>query len=165
MQRTRRKKLVSSLYLFAGLVIAADQLTKEIIRQSLEVGQSIPVIPGWFHITYITNTGAAFGILPSAASIFLMAKIAVIIGIITLQFIMPTESKKWLATEGLILGGAVGNLIDRLFLSSVTDFLDFQIWPVFNIADMSIVIGAALLSILIIRGSEEYGASQTMEGV
>jgi len=137
--------LRSRIFLAAGLVFVADRLTKYFIIKSLALGQSIKIIPGIFHITLVFNNGAAFGLLRNYAVFFIIfsfAAITLILFIISKAHRLDTFFAVSLA---LILGGAAGNLVDRLKFGYVIDFLDFRIWPVFNIADSCISIGIALI--------------------
>jgi signal peptidase II len=134
------------LIVIALAVVGLDQLTKYLVRANMELGQSIPK-EGLFKIYYITNTGGAFGILANQA--FLLAIVAVIgiaVFLVYLRYI-PLQSTLLKVGLGLDLGGAVGNLVDRLRLEGkVTDFIDIGAWPVFNVADMSIVVGTILIA-------------------
>jgi signal peptidase II len=134
------------LLVIALSVIALDQLTKWLVRTNMALGQSIPR-EGIFRLTYTTNTGGAFGILANQA--FLLALVAVIsiaVFLIYLRYI-PLKSALLKIGLGLDFGGAIGNLIDRLrFGGRVTDFIDIGPWPVFNVADMSIVVGTFLIA-------------------
>jgi signal peptidase II len=138
-------KRVLLLLVVAVSVVAADQITKYFVMANMYPGQSIPD-EGIVRLTYTTNTGGAFSLF--ANQNFLLA-LAVIIGItvlvIYLRFI-PLESTLLKAGLGLDLGGAVGNLIDRLRFGEVTDFIDFGFWPVFNVADSAVVIGTILIA-------------------
>lgn len=137
------KRKTITAYLIAG-IIALDQLTKYWVLRQLSVGQSIPVIKNVFHITCTLNTGAAFGILKGRSYFFiLIAAAAIILILINLRRAKMPPVKIALA---LILSGAASNLIDRLRLNAVIDFLDFRIWPVFNVADSAITVGAVLLA-------------------
>lgn len=132
-----------------------DQLLKYWIRSNMTIGQSIPVISGIFHITYIENPGAAFGILANHRILFLLLTIA-ITGIMVYLY-MSLHNKKSLTalSLGLVISGAAGNFIDRFLRGTVTDMFDFQIWPIFNIADICICVGIALLCyVLIFKGEE-----------
>jgi len=108
--------------------------------------QSIPLINNILHLTYIQNTGAGFGILKGSNTTLIFISL-IIIGIILFYFDRIIKEKPTHIPVALILGGAVGNLIDRIFLGHVIDFVDFRIWPAFNIADSAITIGALLLII------------------
>jgi len=130
--------------LFVG-VVALDQFTKALVMRSMVPGQSIPLIQDIFHLTYVLNPGAAFGILSNQRA-FLLATGAVLI--LATAYFYPLLKKsdpclQFGATA--ILGGAVANLIDRVQTGSVVDFFDFRIWPVFNVADIAIVAGMALM--------------------
>lgn len=131
------------LWLTALVLFLADYLSKHWIRHSLRPGESITVIPHVFHITYVENRGAAFSILPNATWLFVLISLGVVVVIVRYR---KRLTDPWgQVALGLVLGGAVGNLLDRLRFGMVTDFLDFRIWPVFNVADSGIVVGAALL--------------------
>lgn len=129
------------------LILALDQLTKSIVVRSLSPNDSAPVIKGIFHLTLIHNRGAAFGILQNHVFLFaLTACFAIALILINLKKIrFEKRFSLQKLSLGLIMAGAAGNLIDRLRLGYVVDFLDFRIWPVFNIADSAITIGAILL--------------------
>jgi signal peptidase II len=134
------------LIVIALAVIGLDQLTKYLVRAHMELGESIPR-EGLFRLTYTTNTGGAFGIL--ANQTFLLAMVAVIgIAVFLVYFrYIPLESTLLKIGLGLDLGGAIGNLIERLrFHGRVTDFIDIGPWPVFNVADMSIVVGTIIIA-------------------
>ena len=138
-------------FLLALLVIALDQLLKIAVIKSLFLGESIPLIKDIFHLTLVQNKGAAFGILKNETFLFAALSIIAISAII---YSLPRLAKHAVLSRtalALILGGAVGNLLDRIRLGYVIDFLDFRIWPVFNIADSAITIGAILFTIELLR--------------
>jgi signal peptidase II len=143
---TRKATRGLLLLIIALAVVGLDQLTKYLVRAHMELGQSIPR-EGIFRLTYVTNTGGAFGILANQA--FLLAVVA-IIGVAVFLFYLryiPLESTLLKVGLGLDFGGGVGNLIDRLrFEGKVTDFIDISVWPVFNVADMSLVVGTILIA-------------------
>jgi len=143
---TRKATRGLLLLVIALAVVGLDQLTKYLVRANMELGQSIPR-EGLFRLTYITNTGGAFGILANQA--FLLAIVAVIgiaVFLVYLRYI-PLESTLLKIGLGLDFGGAVGNLVDRLRVGGkVTDFIDIGAWPVFNVADMSIVVGTIIIA-------------------
>lgn len=138
-----KRKTITSFFLVIFILIL-DQLTKYIVTQKILLGESIPVIKNIFHLTFILNRGAAFGILKNQFYFLIF------IAIVAIIFVVSNLRKKRLRgceiALCLILGGAISNLIDRLRLGAVIDFLDFRIWPVFNIADSAITIGAILLA-------------------
>ena len=128
----------------ASLVFAAEYVIKGYLRTHLAF-QSIPIIENVFHITVTFNTGAAFGILKGKTTFLIY--ITVLFILIFFVF-MKKEKKKgllFLVAGGMLLGGAFSNLWDRIFLGHVVDYLDFRIWPVFNLADASMNIGVGLL--------------------
>ncbi len=137
-------------YLFwgaAACVVALDQATKAIVRTLLERGESWP--PGdWpAHIRYVTNTGAAFGTLHNQTA-FLIVMTFVGLAAIYLYYRYPPFDHPIVPVAiGMMLGGATGNLIDRVRLGEVTDFIDFPMWPQFNVADSSITVGIAIILI------------------
>lgn len=130
-------------------IVILDQLTKFIVRQNFQLGQSISIIKNIFHLTYIANSGSAFGLFKGYNLFFMLFSIAVIgIAIYSTKRISGDEKALQLAV-GLLLGGTIGNLMDRIFHGSVIDFLDFRIWPVFNVADSAVTISAIFLIILL----------------
>lgn len=143
--------MIFKLLSISSFVVMADRLTKYILLKNLSEGDSIKVIPGIFHITLVFNSGAAFGLFRGYSAFFVLSSMAVIA--LICFYIWHGASRRdmlMLTALGLILGGAVGNLIDRAAFGHVIDFLDFRIWPVFNIADASITTGAFILAIRLI---------------
>jgi len=138
------------VFSIALLVVFLDQLTKFLIKQNLKLNQSVPIIKNILHLTYVTNTGSAFGLFKGMNPIFMIFSIAVIIGIFYYLRKKIKENEKALQfSAGLLLGGTIGNLIDRLMYGSVIDFIDFRIWPMFNIADSAVTISVILLIFLL----------------
>lgn len=134
------------------LILSLDQVTKFIADKNLSLTQALPVIKGVFHLTLVHNQGAAFGILKGQVLLFvLIAVLAIIVISFALRNNYSRKPPLYNLSLGLILAGALGNLIDRLFFGYVIDFLDFRIWPVFNLADSAITIGAILLGYSCIR--------------
>lgn len=131
-------------FIIISSVLFLDRLTKFIITKKIALHQSIPVIKNFFHLTLVHNRGAAFGILKDRAYLFIFTSIAAVI-LISLELNKHKRTSLYTVSLCLILSGAIGNLIDRLFLGYVIDFLDFRVWPVFNIADSAITTGAVLL--------------------
>ncbi|MGI6143239.1 MAG: signal peptidase II [bacterium] len=134
-----------AVYIVGLLVLFFDQLTKFWVQKSMMPRDSIPLIPGVFHLTYVQNTGAAFGFLRGKTLFFIAVAVLVLGFIIFLIPRLPRGNLLLRVVFGLLLGGALGNLIDRIRFGYVVDFLDFRIWPVFNIADMAIVVGVCFL--------------------
>lgn len=137
-------------YLLALLVFAADQATKWIIVKKMDLGQSIPVIDQVLYITSHRNRGAAFGILQDQRYFFIVITIIVVGAVI--YYLQKHATDKLLKTAlALVLGGALGNFIDRLLRGEVVDFVDVYIgsydFPIFNVADSALVIGVGLIFI------------------
>ncbi|HNX81660.1 MAG TPA: signal peptidase II [Candidatus Omnitrophota bacterium] len=133
-------------FVIAFSVVCVDQLSKFFIEKYLSVHRTIAVIPDIFHVSLVHNRGAAFGMLRNQLPLFILTAVVAIILIYTM---LKNQSLRRVSSYSvalsLILGGAVGNLIDRIFLGYVIDFLDFRIWPVFNIADSAITVGAVII--------------------
>ncbi len=142
------------------LIIGLDQLTKFILNNNLILNFPYPVIKGFFYLTLVHNKGAAFGILKNQLLLFILSSIFAII-LIYFNLKKSRNKKKRSFSDlalGLILSGAIGNLIDRLFLGYVVDFLDFRVWPVFNVADSAITVGAVLLGWSLLKDSRKKSA-------
>ena len=149
------------------LVIVLDQLTKIWVVQSFNLYESLPVIPGFFNLTYLTNTGAAFGILAGHSTwwrqaFFIGVAVIALIAIVFMYRQLKNESVWYEFSLAFIAGGAIGNLIDRIRLGSVVDFLDVYIgthhWPAFNVADSAITVGVTVflvMNIFFSKHSEE----------
>ena len=127
------------------LVFVIDQLVKHLVVSTMHLGQSFPVIKGIFHITYVLNPGAAFGMLEHQRWFFIVVALAAVLLGVFFYRKLQQESILMRSGAGLLLGGAVGNLADRIQSGLVVDFLDFRVWPVFNIADIAICAGAGIL--------------------
>ncbi|MQY66010.1 MAG: signal peptidase II [Clostridia bacterium] len=139
------------VYLITLILLSVDQFSKYIIRQKMSLAESIPIIKSVFHITYVENRGIAFGLFPQGSSLFIVISLIIILGIIFFERKKVIKSLKERFCLGLILGGALGNLIDRLRFGFVIDFLDFRIWPVFNLADSGVCIGGILMVFFLLR--------------
>lgn len=149
-----RKK--SLIIIFAVFIL--DRITKYFIVKNFYLGESAPVIENVFHITYITNTGTAFGMLQKYGNILLVFSVVAIILISILVFKQKTYPLTRSLALSLILGGALGNLFDRIFRGEIIDFLDFRIWPIFNVADSAITVGITLLFFYSIFSKENIPA-------
>lgn len=140
-------------WLVAAAVLAADQLTKAIVRAQIPLGRSIPILDGYLSLTHVRNSGAAFGLMPEARPLFIAASvlISVILGYVLVAGRVHHSTTR--VAMGLVLGGSVGNLVERVGpVGRVTDWLDPHIWPVFNVADSAIVIGAIVLAFIVVFG-------------
>ena len=133
-------------YIIAIIVILADQLSKYALK-----GKSIKVA-SFFWINFTENMGGAFSLFQGARILFII--IAIIIIVILVRYIKYIKKPILAISFGFMLGGIMGNLIDRIFLGHVIDFIDFRIWPVFNLADTFIVIGIILLISYSIKGKK-----------
>lgn len=133
--------------MFAGiaiLVFALDRLTKSLVAATIPYGTEVSAIGHLVGITNVRNSGAAFGLAPAGAWLFLIASVVVSIGLVI--YVVRTPGGLWNdAVLGLILGGTVGNGYDRLMFGTVTDFINVHFWPVFNVADSAISTGVVLL--------------------
>ncbi len=132
------------------IVILADQFSKKWIRDNLAIGQS-SFDAGFFRIVHVHNTGAAFGIFKNHSFTLTIVALVGIVVIMLLVFILHSrwsflDSMLVMSAVGLVLGGTVGNLIDRIHLGYVTDFIDFRVWPAFNVADAAVSIGVLIIA-------------------
>lgn len=150
-------------YLIAIFVIALDQITKYIVVRHMDQGQSIELISGFLYLTSHRNAGAAFGILQGQMWLFYIATV-VVVGVIVYMIITQAKESRFFGISlGLVLGGAIGNFIDRLLEGEVVDFIDVFIFtynfPIFNVADMALVIGVGLMMIYFILEEKRQGKS------
>ncbi|MGX9932189.1 signal peptidase II [Virgibacillus salarius] len=152
-------------YLIALFIIGLDQLTKWMIVRSMELGEQITVINNFFYITSHRNTGAAWGILEGQMVFFYIVTAIVVVGVIYYMQKHANESKTLAVSLSLVLGGAIGNFIDRLFRQEVVDFFDFIIFgydfPIFNVADSSLVIGVGLIIIAMLIDEAKKGKAKS----
>jgi len=156
---TGARRLAGWLYGTACLAYLVDRITKLWAERALAGRPPVTVIPGVLQLNYTTNSGGAFGLGQSAPWVFVAATILVAAAIVASSFRL--RSGPTAVALGLILGGAFGNLTDRaargdgLLSGRVVDFIDFHVWPVFNVADSAIVIGALLLAVGGLRRERE----------
>ncbi len=150
-----------TLLQMAALVLALDQLTKFVVRQTLEWHYSWPY-QGFFRFTHVQNTGSAFGLFQGHNLPLLFVSL---VGVVVLAYIYRSQEQPSLLMRisiALMLGGAVGNLLDRIIQGHVTDFIDIGRWPVFNLADSAIVVGLCIMAwVLVMRrhDSDEAAAA------
>ncbi len=142
------------LAVVAALVVAVDQAIKTLVLESLSDGP-VDVLGGLVTLRITINSGGAFGVLQGVPGFFLLATIGIIVGI--LLWARNVEHRGWLIALGLVLGGGVGNVIDRVVRDhgGVVDFVDLHWWPVFNVADACIVTGVGLLLLLGTRSEKD----------
>lgn len=138
--------------ILAGIVIFIDQLSKFYIQNNLKIGESIPIIKGILHITYIENPYTSFGLFKYQTIFFVIAcVISIVLVILIYKKIIFKNNTFMFIPLSFILGGAIGNLIDRIRVEGrVIDFIDFRIWPIFNFADMSIVCGMSIILLYVL---------------
>ena len=141
------------MLLAAALVVGLDQLTKALVVGSVEVGERREILP-FLDLVHVENDGVAFGFLGDSSQGIVLAvtfaALALVVGWFAFNRDRPLA---WLAV-GLLAGGALGNLIDRLARDGVVDFIDFPAWPSFNVADIAITLGAATLALIALAGPE-----------
>jgi signal peptidase II len=134
----------------AVAVFFIDQGAKSLVEGSMRVGQSISLVPGLLDLTYIKNDGGAFGIL-GGSRLLLLAGSAVAVVVVLWLLFSGRPARLTTVGCGLILGGAAGNLLDRLASGEVTDYVHFRFWYIFNAADAAIVVGVGLLLLSVLR--------------
>ena len=160
---TRARPATLALYATAGGAFTLDRLTKLWAETVLAERAPIEIIPGVLSFNYTTNSGGAFGLGRSAPWVFAGATVLVSLVIVFVSFRL--DRRPLAIALGLILGGALGNLTDRILngpglTGFVTDFIDLRVWPVFNLADSAIVVGAILLAISSARRDEPEGTTE-----
>lgn len=163
------------ILLIAAIVVALDQWSKNLIEARIPLWQGFPPFPSlaqYFNLVHYQNSGAAFGLLRGQAGLFVVVAVVVIVIIVMYSRYLTYDSWWMRLSLGLMLGGAVGNLIDRLTQGGlVTDFLLFSVpvggrlyqWPAWNVADASIVVGTIMLAILLLRAESKRPETQEAE--
>ena len=150
---------ITLIYIGVFILLLLDQASKYFVMALIEQGKSVPVIKDLFHITLVHNTGAAFGMLKAQPRLFM---VIAILAILLINYIILRRSSSLDITERtalcLILAGTLGNLADRLRLGYVVDFIDLRIWPVFNLADSCITVGAVMLAWSLFMGTRRKNA-------
>ena len=143
------------VFVCAGIILL-DQLVKLYIQSTMLPGMSFPIIQDVFHITFVLNPGAAFGILANQQFFFIGIGLLILLAAVY-YYPMLKKQDIWIRYGAALLwGGAVGNLIDRIRYGVVVDFFDFRIWPVFNVADIAIVVGVGcIIYALLFRGERD----------
>ncbi len=131
-------------YAIASMVVVIDQLIKYVVHQTMQLGQTIPLC-GILKLTYVRNTGAAFSLFIGFSPYLAVVGVIVVLAVICFHYRLPAKRYDLQSGLAFILGGSLGNLIDRVFRSYVIDYLDITIWPVFNFADIMINAGVILI--------------------
>ena len=137
--------------IFSTAVIAVilDQFTKFLVRRNFQLNDSFAVINKFLYLTYVTNTGTAFGLFKGVNAVFVFISFAVLIFIFYFMMQIQENDRLMQLSLGLLLAGTLGNLIDRLAYGHVIDFIDFRFWPVFNVADSAVSVSIIILIILL----------------
>ncbi len=156
---SRRRGLLLAFAL-ALAVFAVDQGLKELVERTMRVGESVVVIPDLLDLTYIKNPGGAFGILGGQGTVLLLGS-AVAVAFVLWMLLAGPPNRPTVIGCGLVLGGAAGNLLDRLASGEVTDYVHFSFWYIFNAADAAIVVGVGLLLVAALR--PEKASRQTSQ--
>ena len=147
------------------LTVAIDQLSKFAVRSTMSLYQSDPVLGDFFRMTYIHNSGAAFGLNMGSPLLHTLVSIVALGALVYLYRTLQEDERLLQAALCLVLGGAVGNIIDRLYLGEVVDFFDFGFgdlrWPIFNFADSFVTVGVILLALGYSRRDEKVATEQS----
>lgn len=139
---------------FLGIIIlmlGLDQVSKWLVRDAMNLGQSIPIISSLMSLTYIENRGAAFGIMAGGRVLFIALTFLLLAFLLWYRHQNKHQSLLLEMSTGLIIAGALGNLIDRIVKGSVTDFIDFHFFPIFNVADIAVTCGVFLMAVFIFK--------------
>lgn len=146
------------ILLIAAAVVLTDQATKASIVQRMALGDSTRVIGDFFRITHAQNPGGAFGLFRNSGLVFKVLSFVAVILLVVAACVVPARGWSGRIAYGMVLGGAVGNLVDRLCVGRVVDFLDVGVgdvrWPVFNVADIAIVVGVGLFLLVSLRSGD-----------
>lgn len=144
-----------ALILIVLAVLALDQAAKYLVVTGIEKNSSVPVVDGVLYLTHIQNPGAAFGLLPDQRVLFYVVTFFVLLVLVAFYAMANRRTVLLTVSSGLIIGGALGNLIDRVLKGTVTDYIDVKFWPVFNVADIAVVGGFILFAIMIVQGDRK----------
>jgi signal peptidase II len=153
--------------IIAAIIVIADQLVKYLISSSMDLNQTIPIIEDVLHLTYIHNSGAAFNLFEGRTGMLIALPLFVTLFILV-YVVVKRNKEHWLQllSLSLIAGGGIGNLIDRISQGVVVDYIDFRVFPIFNLADIAVTVGCGLLVIylILIEDRMEKGRSRPDEG-
>ena len=141
--------ILYSAIILVGIIL--DQLTKFLVTKYMTLYQSIPLIKGFLHLTYTTNDGAAFGMMDGQRWVFIVVSTLAIVAFIAYLYLGHADNMLYAISLSMVISGGIGNMIDRLVLSYVVDFFYFKLidFPVFNVADIYVVVGIFLLAFLV----------------
>jgi signal peptidase II len=139
--------------LVVALVVGLDQLTKHTIAAGIQPGETKKFLP-LINLVHVRNTGVAFGFLSGGGAVVLVFTLVALVALVTFLVVRPDRPWLWLPT-GMLVGGAIGNLIDRIANGSVIDFIKLPAWPAFNVADMSITFGVIALVLVLELGRDD----------
>ncbi|MFN8124762.1 MAG: signal peptidase II [Thermoleophilia bacterium] len=153
-ERRERRSRWTTMAILAVLVFAADQALKITIRAVYAEGEGTD-LTGWLRIARVTNEGIAFGLFPGRQGVVATITVLALCGIAVAIAGLVRRNPWAAAGAGFLVGGSLGNLLDRVFHSGVTDYVDFSRWPAFNLADVAIGIGAVLIVMGLLEASEE----------
>ncbi len=139
------------LILVIGLIVVVDQVSKHLVVTRMAYGETLSLVPNILSLTHVRNFGAAFGLFYRQRALFMGAMLVLVVAVAVLwkEIVRVGSSAVW--ASACVLGGALGNFLDRIRLGYVVDFVDVGFWPVFNVADSAIVVGTAVLSYVILR--------------
>ena len=148
-------------YLMIAVIVVLDRIGKFLVSSGLRAGETIPLIDGFFHITYVQNRGAAFSMWEDQWFILqALPAAALVAGLVLIFFRRKVWDRLLLTAIALICGGGLGNLIDRMTQGYVVDMFDFRVFPVFNIADIFICIGCGLLLVQVLFVERKRGGNE-----
>ncbi len=139
------------LILIAGVIVVLDQVTKHLIVSRMAHGETFSLVPNILNLTHVRNYGAAFGLFYGQRLLLLGAVIILVVAMMVLWKDIVRLGKSAVWASACVLGGALGNFLDRVRLGYVVDFIDVGFWPVFNVADSAIVVGSLVLVYVILR--------------
>jgi signal peptidase II len=141
----------------AGLIVAADQITKQLVVNHVHRGEPVEVIFG-VEISNVRNSGIAFGLLKGSSDALVLALTLGALALLVAYFAAHTRQRELWLPVGLVVGGALGNLADRIRIGAAVDFIDFPLWPAFNIADVAIVAGVGLFVAMLLAPDSRHAA-------
>lgn len=145
------------------VALVADQVSKMWVDRMLELGQSLPP-DGWIRLTYIRNTGVAFGLFPNQTFVVTLAALVGLALLLIYYRFSPFQNLYTYTALGFILGGSSGNILDRLRLGYVIDFIDFRVWPIFNLGDSAVVLGTGIMAyFFLFKYKARDGRQQTVD--